>query len=98
MAAVCDKRSCPRPTSADSCTRTKNFRENRRTNSMAGAVIVAPYVSWNHILKQGYWCIPVCILNENRYPKMALSSDMPTLGEICKQNDIHGRCGIDFYP
>ena len=91
MAACCTKTSCSRSTSADSCTRTINFRDN-------GAVIEVPFVSWYHIIKQGYWCIPGCILDDFVHPKMALISDMPTFADMCKQNAIHGRCGIDFNP
>ena len=92
LAATCVKTSCARPT-IDSCTRTINFPEYKPES-----VIEAPYVSWNHVIKRGYWCMPVCILNENRHPKMALASSLPSHEDLCKQNAIHGRCGIDFNP
>lgn len=63
-----------------------------------GAVIEAPFVSWNHIIKTGYWCLPCCILEENIHPKMSVCSLIPTQEKICQQNDKHGRCGIEFNP
>ena len=62
------------------------------------SVIEAPYVSWNHIIKAGYWCMPCCILPDDNHPKMKQCSEMPTQKDICKQNSIQGRCGIDFQP
>ena len=97
MAAVCANESCSRP-SVHSCTRTINFRENRGANFKHVSVLEVPFASWNHIIKQGYWCIPGCILDGNVHPKMALISDMPSLDAMCKQYAIHGRCGIDFNP
>ena len=62
------------------------------------AVMETPYVSWNHIIKQGYWCMPCCILEDNAHAKMKVCSTMPTQEDICKQQNIHGRCGIEFDP
>ena len=64
----------------------------------------APFVSWIHIIKQGYWCMPCCILEENVdlgitvHPKMAVCSSMSTDEKICEQQNRHGRCGIEFDP
>lgn len=54
-------------------------------------------VSWDHIIKQGYWCLPCCIL-ENVHPEMSPCSAMRTEEDICKQRDLHGTCGIQFHP
>ena len=64
----------------------------------SGAVIEAPFVSWNHIIKQGYWCMPCCILEDNIHPKMSVCSSIPTYEEICKHHSKYGRCGIEFNP
>ena len=56
----------------------------------------APIVSFLKITKQGYWCMPCCILDENVHPKMKVCSSLPTDEEICKQQESHGRCGIEF--
>ena len=88
MAAVCSKTPCVRPTSVDSCSE----------NLSHGAVVEAPYVSWNHILKQGYWCLPTCILEDNIHSKMAVISSLSSQRAMCKQYASHGRCGIDFHP
>ena len=61
-------------------------------------VIEAPFVSWNHIMKQNFWCMPCCILDENLHYKMALCSAMPTEKDIRNQYNRHGRCGIEFNP
>ena len=59
----------------------------------------APFVSWIHFIKQGYWCMPCCILDlENNHPKMKTCSSMQTQEDICNQQSIHGRCGIEFDP
>ena len=60
--------------------------------------IETPFVTWNHVIKQGYWCMPCCILEDNIHPKMKVCSSIPTHGDICKQHHIHGRCGIEFDP
>ena len=62
------------------------------------ATIETPFVSWNHILKRGYWCMPCCILEENNHSKMPVCSRIPSYEKVCKHNNIHGRCGIDFDP
>ena len=58
----------------------------------------APFASWNHVITRGYWCMPCCILDDNVHPKMKACSAMPTAEDICKQQDLHGRCGIEFDP
>ena len=93
MIAVCAKTVCVRPTSVDTCRTHEEYPETRPL-----AVIEQPYNGWNHIIKQGYWCIPACILEDNIHPKMIVASKMPTAQEMCKQYAIHGRCGIDFNP
>ena len=62
------------------------------------ATLETPFVSWNHILKLGYWCMPCCILEENNHSKMPVCSRIPSYEKVCKHNNIHGRCGIDFDP
>ena len=59
-----------------------------------------PFVTWNHVIKQGLWCLPCCIidLDGNRHPKMNLCSSLPTKEEVCKQQNLHGCCGLDFNP
>ena len=52
--------------------------------------------SYLKITKQGYWCMPCCILDENVHPKMKVCSSFSTQKDICKQQYIHGRCGIEF--
>ena len=94
LVVVCAKRACDRPTSVDTC----RAHEEYQSAKALGSLIEAPYVSWNHILKQGLWCMPVCILEDNIHPKMILASKIPTAQEMCKQYAIHGRCGIDFNP
>ena len=58
----------------------------------------APIASYLKITKQGYWCMPCCILDENVHPKMKVCSSLSTDEDICKQQEIHGRCGIEFHP
>ena len=58
----------------------------------------APIASYLKITKLGYWCMPCCILDENVHPKMKACSSMPTKEDICKQQESHGRCGIEFHP
>ena len=62
------------------------------------AVIEAPFVSWNQIMKQGFWCMPCCFMDENVHYKMKFCSAMPSGELIRNQNQKHGRCGIDFNP
>ena len=76
----------------------KNPKPSAGDAGAVGAVIEAPFVSWNHIIKQGYWCMPCCILEDNIHPKMSVCSSIPTQEEICKQHSKHGRCGIEFNP
>ena len=64
----------------------------------ATSVVEVPFVSWNHIIKSGYWCLPCCILADNMHPKMQECSKLPTQEDICKQHNINGRCGIEFEP
>ena len=63
-----------------------------------GATIEAPFVSWNHILRQGYLCIPCCILDQNVHDKMKACAAMPLTLDVRNQNQKHGRCGIEFNP
>ena len=63
-----------------------------------GRLIEAPFVSFNHIIKQGYWCMPCCILDENVHYKMKVCSEMESEEDIRNQNQKHGRCGIEFNP
>ena len=93
MVAVCAKSACVKPFSADTCRTHEEYRR-----STPQAVLEAPYVSWNHILKQGYWCMPACILEDQIHPKMNTNSALSTAQKICEQYAIHGRCGIDFHP
>ena len=62
------------------------------------SAIEAHFVSLNHIIKQGYWCMPCCILETNVHSKMPVCSSMSSQPVLCKQYDMHGRCGIDFDP
>ena len=62
------------------------------------AVIEAPFVSWNHIMKQGYPCMPCCLLDTDVHYKMKTCSAMPKSNDIRYQNHKHGRCGIEFNP
>ena len=96
MTVVCAKRACVRPTSADTCRAYEEHQVARRE-------AVIEYTGWNpagwnHLMKQGYWCMPACLLEDNVHPKMILSNKMPDAQEMCKQYAIHGRCGIDFNP
>jgi hypothetical protein len=93
MAAVCAKKSCG--TLFCQFLRRGNVK---KPGDAKIAVIEAPFVSWNHIIKQGYWCMPCCILEENVHAKMKTCSKMPHQDDICKQQNIHGRCGIEFDP
>ena len=92
MAAVCAKESC----GTLFCKFVR--RPNVATPGGDGAVIEAPFASWNHIIEQGYWCMPCCILEDNIHAKMKACSAMPLQKDICKQQNIHGRCGIEFDP
>ena len=56
----------------------------------------ATTISYLKIIRKGYWCMPCCILDENVHPKMKVCSSLPTDEEICKQQESHGRCGIEF--
>ena len=58
----------------------------------------APFVSWIHVIRLGYWCMPCCILEENVHPKMAVCSSLSTREKFCEQQNRHGRCGIEFDP
>ena len=62
------------------------------------AVMEAPFVSWNHIMKQGFWCMPCCILDENAHSKMKTCSAMSYAEDIRNQYNRHGRCGVEFNP
>jgi len=98
-AAICSKESCG--TLFCLFLRRGNLKAPGQSPvkaGSAGAVIEAPFVSWNHIIKQGYWCMPCCILEDNIHAKMKVCSAMPTQEEICKQQKIHGRCGVEFQP
>jgi len=95
MAAVCSQKACG--TLFCQFLRRGNV-VSPGTDPVKGSVIEAPFVSWNHIVKQGYWCMPCCILEENMHAKMKLCSSMPEQAAICKQQNIHGRCGIEFDP
>ena len=64
----------------------------------SGWGIETPFASWNHIMKQGYWCMPCCILDENVHNKMKVCSEVRTRVDIRNQNQKHGRCGIEFNP
>jgi len=93
MAAICAKESCG--------TLFCQFIRRglvKKPGDQKIAVIEAPFVSWNHIIKQGYWCMPCCILEDNVHIKMKTCSSLPTQEDICKQQKIHGRCGIEFDP
>ena len=50
----------------------------------------APFVSWNHIIKEGFWCMACCILDENVHPKMKVWSSMERQDDIFKEQDAHG--------
>ena len=93
MAAICAKEACG--TLFCQFLRRGNVK---KPGDAKIAVIEAPFVSWNHIIKQGYWCMPCCILEENVHAKMKTCSQMPHQDDICKQQNIHGRCGIEFDP
>ena len=64
----------------------------------SGAVVEAPFVSWDYIMNKGYWCMPCCILEENNHSKMKTCSQIPTEELIRRHHNIHGRCGIEFHP
>ena len=100
MAAICDKRSCGTLTFSV-CPQLYNRGQlplpGERPGS-ASSLVEVPYVSWNHIIKSGYWCMPCCILDEYVHPKIPVCSQIPTFEDVCNQNIIHGRCGIDFHP
>ena len=70
-----------------------------KPNCIGGScVIEAPLVSWDHVIKEGYWCMPCCILEKDKHSKLNTCSAMPTIEDIRDQNRRHGRCGIDFNP
>ena len=98
MAATCAKESCGTMWCAFLRRPNVSAPGADSTKQGVGSVIEAPYVSWNHIIKQGYWCMPCCILEDNVHPKMNVCSKMPQQEDICKQQNIHGRCGIEFDP
>ena len=95
-ATVCSKESCG--TFFCQFIRRGNLVEPGGKPVSAASDIEAPFVSWNHIIKRGYWCMPCCILRDNIHAKMKVCSDMPTQEKICQQQNIHGRCGIEFDP
>ena len=86
MAAVCTKRACPAP-----------FGRYVKDSSRISSPIETPFVSWNHIIRQGYWCLPCCIL-DNVHSKMQTCSKLATREHICEWHNTHGRCGVDFNP
>ena len=96
MAAVCAKESCG--TLFCMFVRRGNVKKPGDKPVGNASVIEAPFVSWNHIIKQGYWCMPCCILDTDVHAKMKTCSSMPNQADICKQQNIHGRCGIEFDP
>ena len=63
-----------------------------------GQVVEAPFVSWNYIMKEGFWCMPCCILEDNIDSKMKVCYAMPLEEDIRNQYNRHGRCGIEFNP
>ena len=63
-----------------------------------GAIVEAPFVSWDPLTKQGYWCMPCCILEDDNHSKMKSCSEIPTEQLVLRHHNIHGRCGIDFNP
>ena len=95
VAAVCDKDSCG--TVFCYFYRRGNVVSPGQLPSMEPGQ-KAPFVSWNHIMKQGYWCLPCCILEGNVHPKMAVCSSLSTQEKICEQYNRHGLCGIEFDP
>jgi len=97
-AAVCSKESCG--TLFCLFLRRPNMEDPKKPAAQGSkaTVIETPIVSWNHIIKAGYWCMPCCILDDQKHAKMKLCSEMPTQEDICKQQDIQGRCGIEFDP
>ena len=98
MAAVCAKESCG--TLFCHFLRRPNVAAPGKAppSGGAGAVVETPFASWNHVIKQGFWCMPCCILEDNIHAKMKVCSAMPSQEDICKQQNIHGRCGIEFDP
>jgi len=97
MAATCSKGSC-NTLFCQFLMRGYVKKPGEAPAKNAKSVIEAPFVSWNHVIKKGYWCMPCCILEDKVHAKMKVCSDMPTQEDICKQNNIHGRCGIEFNP
>ena len=97
VASICAKSSCGRSFLFCQLLRRGNVESPGQLPSKEPGK-KAPFVSWNHIIKQGFWCMPCCILDENVHPKMKVCSSMPKEEDICKQQDAHGRCGIDFDP
>lgn len=63
-----------------------------------GAVVEAPFVSWDPLTKQGYWCMPCCILEDENHSKMKSCSEIPTEELVLRHHNTHGRCGIEFNP
>lgn len=96
MAAVCAKEACG--TLWCKFIRRGMVKKPGDTPDGNAAVVETPYVSWNHIIEQGYWCMPCCILEDNVHAKMQVCSAMPQQKDVCKQQRIHGRCGIEFNP
>ena len=96
MAAVCDKTGMCGTNFCTFLRRGNVVSPGQLPSNEPGQK--APFVSWIHIIKQGYWCMPCCILEENVHAKMKTCSQMPHQDDICKQQNIHGRCGIEFDP
>ena len=98
-AAVCSKKTCG--TLFCLFLRRGNIPAPGKKPVDAGkstSVLEVPFVSWNHVIKTGYWCLPCCILTDNMHPKMQECSKLPTQEDICRQHQINGRCGIEFDP
>ena len=95
-AAVCGKDSCG--TLFCLLVRRGNVAKPGENPLSPGSNIEKPYLSWNHIIKHGYFCLPCCILDENVHPKMGVCSNMKTDEDICNQYENHGICGIEFDP
>ena len=97
MAAVCINTTC-------SAEASYGYRQGRYSNGRNSGipekpfVVEVPFVSWNHIIQKGFWCMPCCILEEGVHAKMKACYQMPTKEDICKQNSLHGRCGVNFDP
>ena len=93
------KNACGDPNfTAAVCFKPNNLVPNTICISGRSCVVEAPFVSWNHIMKQGYWCMPCCILEDNIDSKMKVCSAMPLEEDIRNQYNRHGRCGIEFNP